>query len=83
MLFPSIVGRYGVWTSLGITALAVGVIWLMCFAIGHFIEWAVSEELKRRSRAADDGESRKVRAAPGDTDERATGRTKENGERTS
>jgi uncharacterized membrane protein YjjP (DUF1212 family) len=49
-LFPTIVGRRGVWASLLITALAVGAIWAMYFAVGRFIEWAVAEELKRKSR---------------------------------
>lgn len=53
MLFPNIVGRRGVWKSLLITALAVGAIWLMYFAISRFIEWEVSRELKRKSRKPD------------------------------
>ncbi len=48
MLFPNIVGRHGVWMSLMITALAVGAIWMMYFILGRVIDWAVSEELKRR-----------------------------------
>jgi hypothetical protein len=48
MLFPNIVGRHGVWMSLLITALAVGAIWMMYFILGRVIDWAVSEELKRR-----------------------------------
>ena len=48
MLFPNIVGRHGVWKSLLITALAVGAIWLMYFVISRVINWAVSEELKKR-----------------------------------
>jgi len=48
MLFPNIVGKHGVWKSLLITALAVGAIWLMYFVIGRLINWAVSEELKKR-----------------------------------
>jgi len=48
MLYPNLVGRRGVWTSLLITALAVGAIWLMYFIIGRVINWAVSEELKKR-----------------------------------
>lgn len=50
MLYPNIVGKHGVWKSLLITALAVGAIWLMYFVIGRVINWAVSEELKQRSR---------------------------------
>ncbi len=50
MLYPNIVGKHGVWKSLLITALAVGAIWLMYFVIGRVINWAVSQELKRRSR---------------------------------
>jgi hypothetical protein len=50
MLFPAIVGRHGVAKSLAITALAVGVIWIMYFGIGKLIEHAVSEEMKKRSR---------------------------------
>jgi hypothetical protein len=49
MLFPAIVGRHGVTKSLAITALAVGVIWVMYFGIGKLVEHAVSEELRRRS----------------------------------
>jgi len=49
MLFPNIVGKRGVWVSLLITALTVGAIWLMYFAISRFVEWEVSRELKRRS----------------------------------
>jgi len=49
MLFPNIVGRRGIWKSLLITALAVGAIWLMYFAISRFIEWEVAKELRRRS----------------------------------
>jgi ABC-type sulfate transport system permease component len=50
MLFPNIVGKHGVWKSLLITAIAVGAIWLMYLVFGRLIAWAVSEELKRRSR---------------------------------
>lgn len=48
MLYPNIVGKHGVGKSLLITALAVGVIWLMYFVIGQVINRAVSEELKKR-----------------------------------
>lgn len=48
MLFPNIVGKHGVWKSLLTTALAVGVIWLMYLVISRLINWAVSEELKKR-----------------------------------
>lgn len=48
MLYPNIVGRHGVVISLGITALAVGVIWLMYAFIGWLINGAVAAELKRR-----------------------------------
>jgi hypothetical protein len=48
MLYPSIVGKHGVWKSLLITALAVGAIWLMYLVIGQVISWAVSKELKKR-----------------------------------
>jgi hypothetical protein len=48
MLFPNIVGKHGVWKSLLTTALAVGAIWLMYFVISRLINWAVSEELKKR-----------------------------------
>ena len=54
MLFPNIVGKHGVGKSLLITALAVGAIWLMYFVIGRVINWAVSEELKRKSREKQD-----------------------------
>ena len=50
LLFPNIVGRHGVGMSLFYVGLGVGFIWLLYFAIGRFLEWAVSEELKRRSR---------------------------------
>jgi asparagine N-glycosylation enzyme membrane subunit Stt3 len=50
LLFPNIVGRHGVWMSLFYTGLGVGFIWLLYFAVGRFIDWAVSEELKRQSR---------------------------------
>lgn len=50
MLYPHIVVKHGVWKSLVITAIAVGAIWLVHFVIGRLINWAVSEELKRRGR---------------------------------
>jgi len=50
MLYPNIVAKHGVGKSLVITALAVGAIWLMYFVIGRVINWAVSEELKRKGR---------------------------------
>ncbi len=50
LLFPTIVGRLGVGMSILYTGLGVGFIWFLYFAIGRFLEWAVSEELKRRSR---------------------------------
>ncbi|MDH4197616.1 MAG: hypothetical protein OEW05_09435 [Candidatus Aminicenantes bacterium] len=50
MLFPNIVGRHGVAKSLLITALAVGVIWLMYAFVGWAINGIVAKELKRRSR---------------------------------
>ncbi len=60
MLFPNIIGRHGVWKSLLITALAVGAIWLMYLLISRFIEWEVSKELKRKSRApSEDGKEEK------------------------
>jgi hypothetical protein len=60
MLFPNIVGRRGVWASVLLTALAVGGIWLMFFAISRFIEWEVSKELKRKSRReSEDGAEKK------------------------
>lgn len=49
MLYPNIVGRHGVVKSLLITALAVGVIWLMYAVIGKVLNGAVAAELKRRS----------------------------------
>jgi ATP/ADP translocase len=48
MLYPNIVRKHGVGKSALITALAVGAIWLMYFFISRIIEWAVSEELKKR-----------------------------------
>jgi len=56
MLFPNIVGKHGVGKSLLITALAVGAIWLMYFVIGRVINWAVSEELKRKGGQPSVGE---------------------------
>ena len=50
MLFPNIVGRHGVAKSLFITAMAVGVIWMMYFVLGLVINDAVAKELKRMSR---------------------------------
>jgi hypothetical protein len=49
LLFPAIVGRQGIARSLPITALAVGAIWFMYLGVGKFIEYAMSEELKKRS----------------------------------
>lgn len=54
MLYPNIVDKHGVGKSLLITALAVGAIWLMYFVISRVISWAVSEELKRKSREKQD-----------------------------
>ena len=55
MLYPNIVHRHGAAKSLLITALAVGAVWLMYLVIGRVIDWAVSEELRRRShKKADD-----------------------------
>ena len=59
MLYPNIVGRHGIWKSLLITALAVGAIWLMYFVISRLINWAVSEELKKR-------ESKRPKGKPDD-----------------
>ncbi len=63
-LFPAIVGRHGVAKSLAITALAVGVIWVMYFVIGWIINDAVAKELKRRSLETDPRERDK---GPGST----------------
>jgi hypothetical protein len=49
MLFPNIVHKHGAAKSLAITALAVGVIWLMYFVLGLVINDAVARELKRKS----------------------------------
>ena len=49
LLFPNITGKYGILLSLLFTAGGVGVIWLMYFGIKHFLDWLVSEELKRRN----------------------------------
>lgn len=49
LLFPNIVDKHGFWLSLLFTALGIGVIWLMYFAIGQFMNWVVSEEQKRRN----------------------------------
>ena len=49
LLYPNIVGRHGVASSLLITALAVGAIWLMYFVIGRLINGVVAKELKRRA----------------------------------
>jgi hypothetical protein len=48
LFFPTIVGRHGVMMTLLYTGLGVGFIWLLYFGIGRFLEWAVSEDLKRR-----------------------------------
>lgn len=50
-LFPSIIGKHGVWISLLITALAVGAIWMMYFIIGRLIDWLVLDELKRKGKS--------------------------------
>jgi len=49
LLFPNIVDKHGFWLSLFFTAAGIGVIWLVYFGIGHFIDWAVSKEIKRRN----------------------------------
>jgi hypothetical protein len=54
MLFPNIVHKHGVGRSLLITGLAVGAIWLMYVVIGRLIDWAVAEELKKKSRQKQD-----------------------------
>jgi formate hydrogenlyase subunit 4 len=64
MLFPAIVGKRGVAVSLAITALAVGVIWVMYFVVGWIINNTVAKELKRRSAQAD---ARGRDAGPGPT----------------
>lgn len=63
MLFPAIVGRHGVARSAAITALAVGVIWVMYFVLGWIINDAVAKELKRRS-AGTDGRDRDAGPGP-------------------
>ena len=55
MLFPNIVGKHGFAKSFVITALAVGAVWGMYFAIGSLINRAVAEELKRRERKREGG----------------------------
>ncbi len=62
MLFPAIVGKHGVARSLAITAIAVGVIWVMYFVLGWIINDAVAKELKRRSAGT---EARDRDAGPG------------------
>lgn len=54
MLFSNIVSKHGVGKSLFMTALAVGAIWLMYLVIGRVINWAVAEELKKKSREKQD-----------------------------
>jgi hypothetical protein len=54
MLF--IFGKFSFWKFLPIAALAVGAIWLMYFVIGRVINWAVSEELKRKGGQPSVGE---------------------------
>lgn len=49
LLFPNIVGKHGFWLSLFFTAAGIGVIWLVYFGIGQFINWAVSKEIKKRN----------------------------------
>lgn len=58
LLFPSIVGRHGVVMSLIYTGLGISVIWLAYFGIGHFIDWAVTKELKRKSQEGEGGKER-------------------------
>ena len=58
MLF--IFGKFSIWKSLLIAAIAVGAIWMMYFVIGQLIGRAVSQELKKRSRnpSADEKDAR-------------------------
>jgi hypothetical protein len=49
LLFPAIVGRYGLLLSVFYTGLGVSVIWLAYFGIGRFIEWTVEKELERKN----------------------------------
>jgi len=58
MLF--IFGKFSIWKSLLIAAIAVGAIWMMYFVIGQLISRAVSQELKKRSRnpSADEKDAR-------------------------
>lgn len=49
LLFPNIVDKHGFWLSLFFTATGIGVIWLVYFGIGHFIDWTVSKEIERRN----------------------------------
>ena len=51
LLFPNIVGQYGLWISLLFTCLGVGVIWLVYFGIGQLLQWIVSKELEERDLA--------------------------------
>ncbi len=51
LLLPSIVGEHGLPMSLVYTGLGVGVIWIVFFALGRLVDWAVTEEIKRRGLA--------------------------------
>jgi hypothetical protein len=54
MLF--IFGKHSFWKSLLTAAIAVGAIWMIYYVTGQVISWAVSEELKKRSREKQDKE---------------------------
>lgn len=65
MLF--IFGKLGFGKSLLIAAIAVGAIWMMYFVIGRVISWAVSEELKKRSRESSGGQKNESEKPSGPT----------------
>ncbi len=70
LLFPTIVGRQGVLMSLVYVGLGVGFIWLVYFGIGRLLEWAVSEELKRKGQKKSGNGSTKK---PGDAGQAGNG----------
>ena len=48
LFFPNIIDEHGAHMSLLYTGLGVGTIWIVFFAVGSLVEWAVREEIKRR-----------------------------------
>ena len=48
LFFPNILDEHGAPMSLLYTGMGVGIIWVVFFAVGCLVEWAVREEIKRR-----------------------------------